>query len=148
MQSADGSDGSRTEVVDAFEPGAELPPVDSVAAAVFMGGPMSTGDAGSHPQLAAEIGWLGHALDAELPVLGVCLGAQLIARALGGDVRPASAKEIGWASIDVSDATDPLLGALAPSRTVLHWHGEEFDTPPGARGVASTPAHAWRSSRV
>lgn len=139
------------QVVDAFEPGAVLPGVDAVAAAVFMGGPMSTNDTGSHPQLAAEIEWLEHALAAGLPVLGVCLGSQLIARALGAEVRPAPAKELGWAPIDVLDDTDPLLGALAPSRTVLHWHGEEFDTPPGARALArsaQTACQAFRAGRA
>ena len=79
-------------------------------------------------------------LAAERPVLGVCLGAQLIACALGARVSPARRKEIGWAPIALSEAgrAGPLgnLGGAAP--TVLHWHGDNFELPPGAVSLAST----------
>jgi GMP synthase (glutamine-hydrolysing) len=71
-----------------------------------------------------------------MPVLGICLGAQLLARALGADVRSGEGSEIGWAPVEILDPDDSILGALAPSTTVLHWHGEVFDLPDGAKPLA------------
>lgn len=139
------------ELVDALEAGAVLPPVPAVAAAVFMGGPMSVNDIDRYPQLAAEVRWLKQAMEADLPVLGVCLGSQLIARALGADVRPGATKELGWGQVEILDEDDLLLGALAPRRTVLHWHGEVFDAPPGAAVLARsalTGCQAFRAGRA
>jgi len=137
-----------TQLVDALAPGAELPPAGAVAAAVFMGGPMSVNDTDRHPQLAAEVAWIEQAIDRHVPVLGVCLGAQLIARALGAEVTPGPVKELGWAPVDILDASDPLLGALAPRRTVLHWHGDMFDTPPGATPLARSALTACQAFRA
>jgi GMP synthase (glutamine-hydrolysing) len=125
-----------------------LPNPGSVAGAVFMGGPMSVNDVAEHPGLEREVAWLREALACDVPVLGICLGSQLLARALGAEVGPAAAKELGWAPIEVADAADPLLGPLAPSTEVLHWHGEEFAVPPGAETLASsaaTPCQAFRA---
>jgi len=140
--------GRPTLVVDALAPGAELPPAGSVAGAVVMGGPMSAGDTDRHPPLAAEIAWLEQALAHDVPVLGVCLGSQLIARALGAEVRPGPVKELGWGPVEILDGTDPLLGALAPRRTVLHWHGEVFDAPPGATALARSERTACQAFRA
>jgi GMP synthase (glutamine-hydrolysing) len=71
-----------------------------------------------------------------MPLLGICLGAQLLARALGAEVRPGEGPEIGWAPVEVLDPDDPILGALAPSTTVLHWHCDVFDLPDGAQSLA------------
>jgi GMP synthase (glutamine-hydrolysing) len=120
--------------------GAELPAVGAVCGAVFMGGPMSVHDGRRFPALEREVKWLAEALERELPLLGVCLGAQLLARALGAGVR-AGEKELGWAPIEVFDPHDPLVGGLAPATTVLHWHGEVFDAPPGA-AVLARSAHS------
>lgn len=114
--------------------GDSLPPLDAVCAAVFMGGPMGA----NHPGLGVERAWLADAVAAELPVLGVCLGSQLLAAALGSEVRPGPAPEIGWAEITVFDESDPIVGGLAPSTTVLHWHGDVFDLPDGAQLLASS----------
>jgi GMP synthase (glutamine-hydrolysing) len=103
-----------------------------------MGGPMGVEETEAHPGLAFERVWLSEAIEAGIPVLGVCLGAQLIARALGAAVRPASAAEIGFAPVQVHNPADPVVGALAPETTVLHWHGEVFDLPEGARLLASS----------
>ena len=84
------------------------------------------------PELATEREWLAEALRREMPVLGICLGAQLLARALGAEVRPGERPEIGFAPVEILDPDDPILGALAPSTTVLHWHGDVFDLPDGA----------------
>jgi GMP synthase (glutamine-hydrolysing) len=124
------------QVVDSLDTDRPLPAASDVGGAVFMGGPMSANDVDRYPRLGEEIEWLREAVAAELPVLGVCLGSQLLARALGAAVRPGPAKEIGFAPIEVLDASDPLLAPLAPAAEVLHWHGEVFELPVGAVALA------------
>lgn len=116
--------------------GQALPDHDEVAGAVVMGGPMNVDEVERHPPLALEREWLAEALRRELPLLGICLGAQLLARALGAEVRPGEGPELGFAPVEILDPDDPVLGALAPSTTVLHWHGDIFDLPEGARPLA------------
>ncbi|MGE5281355.1 MAG: type 1 glutamine amidotransferase [Chloroflexota bacterium] len=116
--------------------GQELPGHDEVAGAVVMGGPMSVGEVGRHLELGEEREWIAAALKREMPLLGICLGAQLIASALGAEVRPGEGPELGYAPVEILDPGDPILGALAPSTTVLHWHGEAFDLPAGATHLA------------
>jgi len=128
--------------------GQPLPPHDEVAGAVVMGGPMNVDEVGRFPALAAEREWLAEAVRRELPLLGVCLGAQLLARALGAEVRPGEAPEIGFAPVEVSDAGDPVLGGLAPSTEVLHWHGDVFDLPDGARPLASSARTEHQAFRL
>lgn len=120
--------------------GQVLPDHDEVAGAVIMGGPMGVGDTERHPGLAAEREWLAEALRRDMPLLGICLGAQLLAGALGAEVRPGEAPEIGFAPVEILDPEDPVLGALAPSTTVLHWHGDVFDLPEGTQHLARSEA--------
>jgi GMP synthase (glutamine-hydrolysing) len=116
--------------------GQALPDHDEVAGAVVMGGPMGVDEVDRHPALALEREWLAEALRRGMPLLGVCLGAQLLARALGAEVRPGERPELGFALVEILDPDDPVLGALAPSTTVLHWHGDIFDLPEDARPLA------------
>jgi len=98
---------------------------------VFMGGPMSAND--DLPWIGPSLALVQDAVRQDLPVLGHCLGAQLMARALGGAVRPAAVKEIGWGEVMVSD--NALAHQWFGSRagfTAFHWHGETFTLPPGA----------------
>jgi GMP synthase (glutamine-hydrolysing) len=95
-----------------------------------------TGQALPHPELAGEREWLAEAVRRDMPVLGICLGAQLLARALGGEVRAGEGPELGYAPVEILDPDDPIVGALAPSTTVLHWHGDVFDLPEGAEHLA------------
>jgi GMP synthase (glutamine-hydrolysing) len=137
--------------LDVLENAEPLPAPDAVRGAVFMGGPMSVNDVDRHPRLAEEIAWLGGAIEGGLPVLGVCLGSQLIARALGATVRPSRVKELGFATVDVLDDGDPVVGALPRGATVLHWHGEVFDLPPGANLLARSAfaeVQAFRDRRA
>lgn len=119
--------------------GDPLPNPGEVAGAVFMGGPMNVDEVRHHPGLADERGWLSAAIEDGLPVLGVCLGAQLIARALGSGVRPARARELGWHDVEIVE-DDDILNELAPESSVLHWHGDEFDLPPGSTLLARSAA--------
>ncbi len=118
---------------------------------VVMGGPMSaTSDVG-FPTRDAEIALLADALDAGVPVLGVCLGSQLLAAAGGGMVTAGTAgQEIGWGDVDLSGAAseDPLLGGLPGRLTVLHWHGDTFELPAGATHLASSPRYPNQAFRA
>lgn len=128
--------------------GEPLPRHEEVDGALAMGGPMNVDDVERHPALAEERDWISEAVGRQMPVLGICLGAQLVARALGAAVRPGEAPEIGFAPIAVHDPDDPVVGALAPSTEVLHWHGDVFDLPRGAVPLASsarTERQAFRS---
>jgi GMP synthase (glutamine-hydrolysing) len=118
--------------------GQPLPLHEEVAGAVVMGGPMNVDEVERFPALAAEREWLTEAVRHELPLLGICLGAQLLARALGAEVRAGEGPEIGFAPVAVSEPGDPVLGGLAPSTDVLHWHGDVFDLPDGAQPLASS----------
>jgi GMP synthase (glutamine-hydrolysing) len=100
------------------------------------------------PGLAAEREWLAEAVRRELPVLGICLGAQLLARALGAEVRPGERKEFGFAAVEVLDPDDPVLGGLAPGAEVLHWHGDVFDLPDGATHLAASQLTENQAFRV
>jgi GMP synthase (glutamine-hydrolysing) len=128
--------------------GQPLPPHEEVAGAVVMGGPMNVDEVERFPALAAEREWLAEAVRGELPVFGICLGAQLLARALGAEVRAGEGLEIGFAPVEVSDPADPVLGGLAPSTDVLHWHGDVFDLPDGAQSLASSERTEHQAFRL
>ena len=108
------------------------------AGLVVLGGPMNVEEVAQYPFLQSEIGAMGQAIEAGLPLLGVCLGAQLLAKTLGGRVYPNHVKEIGWYQIELSaDAVaDPLFAGCAPRQTVFQWHGDTFDLPSGAVPLA------------
>jgi GMP synthase-like glutamine amidotransferase len=119
--------------------GEPLPDPSAFDLLVIMGGPMSVNDEQEHPWLVAEKRLVRHAIELARPVLGVCLGAQMIASALGAGVYRATQKEIGW--FPARRVIGEGLGALLPdSFTPLHWHGETFDLPAGAIRLAETDA--------
>lgn len=127
--------------------GHPLPAHEEIAGAVVMGGPMNVDEVERFPGLAAEREWLVEAARRQTPLLGICLGAQLLARALGAEVRPGE-KEVGFASVEVSDPADPILGGLAPDTEVLHWHGDVFDLPDGAQSLASSAVTEHQAFRL
>lgn len=136
---------STRTVVDEAAP--RLPTATDLAGLVVMGGPQDADDDTGHPGLAAERRLLAEAVDAGVPTLGVCLGMQLLALALGSRLRRRNGTEIGFAPIDVV-ATDPLLAAAGASPTVLHWHSDAVDLPDGATLLARsevTPVQAFRA---
>ena len=125
--------------------------VDGLDGVVVMGGPMSAATDDGFPTRKAEIGLLADALRRELPTLGVCLGAQLLAAAAGGRVTEGTAgSEIGWAPVDLTAAAtgDPLLDGLPDRLEVLHWHGDTFSLPPGAVHLATSPRYASQAFRA
>jgi GMP synthase-like glutamine amidotransferase len=105
----------------------------------FMGGPMSVND--DLPWIAPVLRLIRDARDAGVPTLGHCLGAQLMAKALGGRVTRNPVKEIGWGRVDVSQGglAAEWFGAQLKSFDSFHWHGETFSIPPGATRIASSP---------
>ena len=107
---------------------------------VVLGGPIGAYDEQNYPFLTDELRLLEYRLAADLPTLGICLGAQLMARVLGAKVYLGSDKEIGWSPIELSDAGQHSpLSYLAPEYTaVLHWHGDTFDLPRGSTHLASS----------
>ena len=132
------------------QPEPRLPAVQDLAGLVVMGGAMDADDDAGHPGLAAERALLRDAVDADVPVLGICLGAQLLALALGARLHLRTAREVGFAPVEVV-ADDPVVGALAPAggtATVLHWHSDEVDLPEGATLLASSAATRVQAFRA
>ncbi len=121
--------------VDPLTPDAVLEP----DVLVVLGGAVGVYDTGTYPFLDAERNAIAARLRAGLPVLGVCLGAQLIADALGAEVRSTGRKEIGYAPVSLTAEGRSSVLAPLESVPVLHWHGDEFAIPAGAARLAETP---------
>lgn len=113
---------------------------------VVLGGPMGVYEADSYPFLTHELALIRERVAAGRPVLGICLGAQLIAGAMRARVYPGGTKEIGFAPVRLTDAgARSPLGALAGGQPVLHWHGDTFDLPQGAELLASSDLYAHQA---
>ncbi len=117
--------------------GEALPTLGAFDLLVVMGGSMNIYQHRDHPWLVAEKQFLSAAIAAGKPVLGICLGAQLLADTLGGKVFQNAEKEIGWWPIRVLDRSEPFA-AFPETLTVMHWHGDTFSLPSGARRVAES----------
>jgi len=112
--------------------------ISAFSGLVFMGGPMSVND--ELPWIAPVLALIRAAQMVDMPVLGHCLGGQLMAKALGGTVSRNAIKEIGWGDVTVADDVDAArwFGHAAPAFRSFHWHGETFSIPPGARRLLSS----------
>lgn len=152
--------GLKVEIVR-LDQGQPVPAAPSGAVLVVMGGPMGVGDIGDarYPFLAPEVELLRQCLREDRPVIGVCLGSQLLAHAAGAAVTPlmcgeppARHREVGWGAIHwlKDPAEEPVLSGMERAELVLHWHGDTFQIPEKAEHLASSlacPAQMFRVGR-
>ena len=118
------------------------PPLDSYDAVLVFGGPMHVDQEEQHPWLRDESDWLRPLLGGPVPVLGICLGSQLIARVAGARVGPLAEPEIGWSEVELTaeGAADPVLSALPARFDALQWHHYAHELPEGAVALAHSTA--------
>ena len=131
--------------------GEHLPPMpDGFSLVVIMGGPMGVYEQERYPFLAEELRFLERAWHRGVATLGICLGAQLMARAVGCRVYKGDCKEIGWYQIELTDAgrREPLLRGLPEEPVVFHWHGDTFELPQGAELLASSKLYENQMVRM
>ena len=136
-----------------FYESASLPDLDDVDFLIVMGGPMSVNDEDDFPWLIEEKDFIRRAVEAGKPVLGICLGAQLIAGACGARVYPNRCKEIGWFPVRATGVNDPACFPFPESFDAFHWHGETFDLPAGTIRLAESAgcenqAFQWGESTI
>ena len=141
------------QTLNVYESTIVWPSVRDIDGLVVMGGPQSVYEQAKYPYLTKEIALLKDAVRAGKPVLGVCLGAQLLAAALGAKVTKNSQKEIGWYPVmrEPNADGDPLVDPFGQTETVFQWHGDTFNLPKGAVQLASSPLchqQAFRFSKT
>jgi GMP synthase (glutamine-hydrolysing) len=126
-----------------LDEGDPLPDWREFAGLIVMGGPMGAYDEAVHPWLGPEKRLIREAVEADLPVWGVCLGAQLLAASLGAEVRRGPRAEVGMLPVELTAAAadDPVFAGLPRSFTTLQWHSDTFDLPEGAKLLAASPAY-------
>jgi len=134
--------------LDAFDPEVRWPGLDEISGLVVFGGEMNADETERYPSLLAQRELMRRAVDA-VPVLGICLGAQMLARALDTRVYRAPVREFGFKPVRITDAgqADPLLGVFLSGERVFQWHEDTFDLPKGAELLAAgddVPMQAFR----
>lgn len=117
---------------------------------VSMGGPMNVYEEDRYPFLREETAFLRQVVEEGMPVIGICLGAQMIAKAMGGRVGRSPAPEVGWGRVELTGAgrKEPLLAGMDPAQDVLQWHGDMFEVPPGGALLARSAACPNQAFRV
>ena len=126
-----------------------IPNVTKYDGLIVLGGPMNVGQAEQYPHLTSELEALRSALDHNIPIMGICLGAQLLAKTLGAEVSRCPEKEIGWYDVTPTKEglEDPVLGHFQRTRKIFEWHGDAFANPPGAIRLAESKAWANQAYR-
>jgi len=133
-----------------FHAGETPPEPDAYDLLIVMGGPMNVDEHEQHPWLPGEKAAIAAAIDAGKQVLGICLGAQLIARALGAEVKPNGESELGWGSVHRTKAAGEhkLLKVFPKCFEAFHWHGDRFELPEGAVLLGHTEGCAHQGFAV
>ncbi len=141
--------GHRTTVVNLWD-GEPVPAADDFEGWLVMGGPMNVDEVERYPHLGHERALLRELIAADRPVIGVCLGAQLLARAAGARVYAKRPKEIGLFDIELTPAaaSDPLFSLLGNPQEVFQWHGDTFDLPAGAVRLAGSSRYENQAFRM
>lgn len=142
------SQGIRTLWIHPYR-GEHYPAVTEIEGMVSLGGPMGANDQTLHPWINAECELLKACALGQKPVVGICLGAQMMAKALGGSVEPNPVAEVGWFPIALNKEgqSDPIAGAAGAGPTVYHWHGDTFHLPEGAVLLGNSKACARQAYR-
>jgi GMP synthase (glutamine-hydrolysing) len=127
----------------------QRPALDRYEALIILGGPMNSDQIDSYPNLITEVEIIREAVERNMSVLGICLGAQLLAKALGGAVSRNKTREIGWYDVEMTTTglDDPVLSTFAPRQEVFQWHEDGITLPPGAELLASSPASLVQAFR-
>ena len=131
--------GYNVRYVEAATDDLRAPDLDQPDILFVLGGPVSAYDEALYPFLTDELALIERRLSSGLPIVGICLGAQLMARALGARVYASGVKEIAWSTLTLTEAAQQGPLRHLADTPVLHWHGDTFDLPEGALHLASTP---------
>jgi GMP synthase (glutamine-hydrolysing) len=143
------SQGIQTLLIHPYR-GESYPGTSEISGMLSLGGPMGANDEHEHPWIRPEVALLRASVEAGLPVVGICLGGQMLARALGGRVEKNETHEVGWFPIEVTEEgrKDAILGAAGSNPTVYHWHGDTFHPPKEAVLLARSKACARQAYRI
>jgi GMP synthase (glutamine-hydrolysing) len=136
------SAGFRIRYINFGRDSGQRPSLDKYAALIILGGPMNSDQIDSYPNLITELEIIREAVDRDMSVLGICLGAQLLAKSLGGAVSRNPLREIGWYDVELTPAgrNDPVLGGFQSRQRVFQWHEDGISLPSDAQHLASSPA--------
>ena len=127
--------------VDLFDTTVKSLDLSNAPGLIILGGPMNVDEVDKYPYLVTELDWIRDAVDRELPILGICFGSQMLAKALGGTVYKNPSKEIGWYPIELTQAVqqDALMKGCSSRQIVYQFHGDTFTLPTGAVHLARSP---------
>ena len=127
----------------------QRPQLDRYEALIVLGGPMNADQINTYPNLLTEVEIIREAVEDGMSVLGICLGAQLLAKALGGSVSRNEVREIGWCDVEMTEAglQDPVLSTFASTQEVFQWHEDGIALPSGCELLASSPASPVQAFR-
>ena len=139
--------GYAVDRIDVTDPKFSRVDLDAPDLVIMMGGPMAVYETDRHPWIACQLNRLRRRLAADRPTLGVCLGAQMIAAALGAEVYAGPAKEVGFHPVAVHDTPEDNPLRHLEGVPVLHWHGDSFTRPEGVEMLASSPIYAHQAFR-
>jgi GMP synthase (glutamine-hydrolysing) len=125
------------------------PALEKYEALIVLGGPMNSDQIDSYPNLITEVEIIREALQQDMSILGICLGAQLLAKAVGGSVSRNPSREIGWYDVELTEcgARDPVLAGFTRRQRVFQWHEDGIALPPEAEHLASSPASEVQAFR-